>query len=669
MSRFIACLGLATCLWTCQAALPPYTAITSDTSGNIWVTGYWSAASQVAVPVTANAFQPKPFETSCGGYEERNNWIEVSCNDAFVIEFDPSGTKVLYATYLGGTGEDDAVSIAASPAGGVYVVGYTGSTDFPVTSGAVQTVNHGPFIVANGPFELLRQGDVFITKFNPDGSIAYSTFLGGTGTDIPTQIMVDSNDFAYVAGYTYSTDFPVTASSFSHTPSRGFLAKINPTGSVLVFSTYYPGEISGLAVDAAGATYITTTQGFGTEDAFVSKISAAGDRAIYNDDLGVWPLSMPIVVDSTGQVWVGLDVLLQISPDGSRINKGFTEYPTNAYALAIDAENNVYVMGVGTIQTTTNAVLASPCAQNLFILELTSSGDVVYASYLRQPPLLTLLVTAPGQVLLGLTERLDLTRKPSLNFGCPVNAASLMQRYVAPGEIVTLFGYGLGPRSGVAASPDANGRIPTTLAGVQVLVNDVPAPILYAQDGQINAVMPTNPDIRTITVTYNQQSAPALELPFNYNDPGVFAVLNQDGSENSPSNPAAPGSILQCYMTGLGLNPAAVPEDGTIIPLTPLTTLGYSPSATFVLTKPGGRETIQVSGDVTWAGLAPGLVLGVEQVNIRIPPEISKERFTGSASLVLSNYPILTVNYPTTAVNVAIAPARSSTIKTATLLY
>ena len=604
-----------------------------------WVGKYFRSCDRQRV-------QSKPIETSCGGYQDRQTYVRILCSDVFVVKLDPSGTQVLYATYLGGQEQDVATSITASPSGGVYVIGYSSSPDFPVTSGVVQTQNHGPVIYANGPGPVLQQGDAFITKFNQDGSIAYSTFLGGTGTDVPTQIIVDSADFAYVAGYTYSTDFPITASPLSKGPAVGFLAKINPAGSVLAFSTYYPGAISGLALDAIGSSYIAgTTKGPNSGDAFVTKISPEGNGIVYTNDLGPWALSLPIVVDSLGHAWVYRNGLLEVSQDGGQIGERLPGDGSDSTALAIDANDNLYVTGYvyWPMQTTANAALASPCAQPRYIIELNSAGEVIYSSYLRQIPLLSgMSVTAPGQVQFDATVHMDLTSKAPLSFGCPVNAASLVERYVAPGEIITLFGYGLGPQSGVAASPTEVGRIPTTLAGVQVLADGVPVPVLYAQSGQINVVMRAGQFTRTITVTYDGQSAPALDLPINYTDPGVFAVLNQDGSVNTASNPAPRGSILQCFVTGFWLDPTLVPEDGAILPLTSLTTLGYFPPAKFMVRKLRKGQPIYLSADVTWAGLAPGLVLGVEQINVRIPTDIPRDELR-SVSLVLSDNPSVSV--------------------------
>jgi len=172
------------------------------------------------------------------------------------------------------------------PAGNAYVAGFTGSPDFRTTPGAFdRTFTGGPF-------------DAFATKLDPVGSVVYSTYLGGSGVDVATSIAVDSAGNAYVTGSTTSTNFPTTAAAFDRFLSGGsdaFVTKLDPAGSVLIFSTYLGGGGSdngnGIAVDAAGNAYVTgssdsadfppTAGAFdptfngGLHDAFVAKISFA----------------------------------------------------------------------------------------------------------------------------------------------------------------------------------------------------------------------------------------------------------------------------------------------------------------------------------------------------------------------------------------------------------
>ena len=208
--------------------------IAVDTSGNAYVTGYTCSSD---FPTTAGAFQ-----TTFGG----------GLTDAFVTELNPTGSGLVYSTYLGGSGYDDGFGIAVDASGNAYVTGFTDSTDFPTTAGAFQTT-FGGF------------GDAFVTELNPTGSgLVYSTYLGGSDDDEGYGIAVDTSGNAYVTGYTHSSDFPTTAGAFQTTyggDRDAFVTKLNPTGSGLVYSTYLGGSDCdfgvGIAVDTSGNAYVT----------------------------------------------------------------------------------------------------------------------------------------------------------------------------------------------------------------------------------------------------------------------------------------------------------------------------------------------------------------------------------------------------------------------------
>src|SRR5262249_44824283 len=156
-------------------------------------------------------------------------------------------------TYLGGSGNDEGDGIAVDANGNVYVIGSTNSTNFPTTPGAFQTTYGG-------------SGDVFVTKLNPTGSaLVYSTYLGGSSDDEAIGITAVAVGNAYITGSTISTNFPVTSGAFQTTFGGGltdaFAAKLNPTGSALVYSSYLGGSsgdnANGIAVDSAGNAYVT----------------------------------------------------------------------------------------------------------------------------------------------------------------------------------------------------------------------------------------------------------------------------------------------------------------------------------------------------------------------------------------------------------------------------
>ncbi|HEX8456242.1 MAG TPA: Calx-beta domain-containing protein [Pyrinomonadaceae bacterium] len=175
--------------------------------------------------------------------------------DAFLVKLTPAGA-LNFATYHGGSGQDYATGVAVDAAGRAHVVGHTASTNFPVTPGAFRTT-----ISPSSPF--LSSPDAFVTKFNASGdSLAYSTYLGGAGSDYATGVALDAAGAAYVAGRTESANFP-TVSSAQAIVSGGtdaFVSKINVAGSALEYSTYLGGEAfdeaRGIAVDSMGRAHV-----------------------------------------------------------------------------------------------------------------------------------------------------------------------------------------------------------------------------------------------------------------------------------------------------------------------------------------------------------------------------------------------------------------------------
>ena len=247
--------------------------IAIDTTGNTYVTGYTHSRD---FPVTATAFQPMLKNVDDGA-------------NAFVSKINTSvsgSASLIYSTYLGGSKYDRGYSVAVDAANNAYVTGFTRSDDFPVTSGATQTMLMS---IAGG-------ANAFISKINTNASgtisLAYSTYLGGTGYDEGHGIAVDTAGNAYVTGYTYSKDFPVTATAYQpmlksiHEGSNAFVSKINTnaTGtSSFVYSTYLGGDTSdagnSLANDRFGSSYVTgRTQSCNfpvTDGAFQPKLRGA----------------------------------------------------------------------------------------------------------------------------------------------------------------------------------------------------------------------------------------------------------------------------------------------------------------------------------------------------------------------------------------------------------
>ena len=246
--------------------------IAVDPKGQAYVTG---ETGSPAFPGTVGS----PVQSTYGGGDR----------DAFVTKLNASGTAILYATYLGGSGDDQGFGIAVDAAGNAYVTGETGSPAFPGTVGSPVQSTYGG-----------GDRDAFVTKINATGrAILYATYLGGNGGDRGFGIAVDAAGNAYVTGETESPSFPGTAGSpLQNTIGGGhdgFVTKLNTTGTALLYSTYLGGNSAdggvGIAVDAAGNAYVTGFTGSsnfpGTEgnpiqhalggigDAFVAKITTS----------------------------------------------------------------------------------------------------------------------------------------------------------------------------------------------------------------------------------------------------------------------------------------------------------------------------------------------------------------------------------------------------------
>lgn len=191
-----------------------------------------------------------------------------------------------YATYLGGNGEDLGRAIAADAAGNVYLTGRTTSANFPTKS---------PFQGAPFPCRFSPGcSDIFVTRFDPSGAIVYSTYLGGEQDDEGRAIAVDRSGNVYLAGKTYSGNFPTTPGAVQ-TVLRGradvFVSKLSPDGGRLLYSTYLGGEgddyknlgddeANGVAVDSAGNAYVTgvaESLQFPTTPGAFQSINPAGD--------------------------------------------------------------------------------------------------------------------------------------------------------------------------------------------------------------------------------------------------------------------------------------------------------------------------------------------------------------------------------------------------------
>jgi len=561
-----------------------------DPQGNIWIVD--STNSDDFILVNPVISQKVPYRTA-----------------GFVIEMDPTGSQLLFATYLCGHQPGDVYSaglltshanrIAFDAAGNAYVAGETDEPDFG--GGGVDSFGETFFYA-------------FIVEISPSGKLIYSTRLGGAFGDCSggsscigkestytsvNGMAVDASGNLTVSGVTNSScggDYPYGSGFVSRgSPDAsagwwtcvGFLGAtlyldmaVDPQGNVDLFGEYAP--YTGVLESIAST---------GVPGLFAAKLSSDGSKLLYSTDLGQ-------------------------SPDA------------NAHGIALDSAGNAYLTG-----TSSSAQFPSLAGvPNLgadFVLRLDPSGSQAQtlirlpAGTIGGPP----AFDGSGNLLLvsGQSAVLQLRAESAVStpgvFGFANAASFAVNRGLYPGVLLSLFGFSLAPAA-QSAVPDASGKFPTELGGVQVLMNSTAAPLLYVGPNQINLQVPFeigqsqlySPPIQVQVIlpsgTLEMQFAESQSLGLFTSGGGPYAAaLNQDGTVNSAANPAAPGSIVTLFGTG------ASPWGS-----------GFTDGALASAATPSSQEMYQIGALVneTWtnilyAGAAPGLIDGVFQLNVQLP--------------------------------------------------
>jgi hypothetical protein len=317
--------------------------IAADSSGNAYVAGL---AMSPDFPIVAGAVQPTFAATQ----------------DAIVSKLNPTGTALVYSTFLGGSGISSANSIAVDAQGIAYVTGTTSSSSFPTSSGAFQTTFGG------------GSQEPFVTALNATGNaLVFSTYLGGSNNSAGSGngIRVEGG-FVYVSGNAGSTNFPTTTGvvQTTGTVNSAFLSKLTTAGAVS-FSTYIGGtggttSDNALAVDPAGNAYVTGTTSNGTD----FPLSAGAFRTT-------------LAVGNTAFV-------LAVNPTGTKYLYGTFVGPATAQGIAADASGNAYVTGftqsssypttAGAFQTTFPSTQSSP--EVAFVTKLNPTGTALVYSTL-----------------------------------------------------------------------------------------------------------------------------------------------------------------------------------------------------------------------------------------------------------------------------------------------
>jgi uncharacterized protein (TIGR03437 family) len=520
---------------------------------------------------------------------------------AFLVKLDPQG-ELLFSDVLGNV-STTGLAVALAADGGILVSGISNSSGLAASGGAYSVPD--------------SNGRPYLMKLDAAGSnvVFTATGIGGDA------LVVDAAGNIYMAGSAFYY-YPTTPGAYQTFPNPStcpecffaavvnqYVTKVDPGASKLIYSTGVAGNSStsnhGLAVDAAGNAYVTgvSNGGYnwtGTQpnsqlvQPFLTKLDGAGANALYSIAVG----GAGVALGSQGDVYVGgayNDINVGFTPPVilPSLPLGITSLPARCQTNSITTFSEAYVSHV---DATTGNVLSTVLVDGSNV----SAAGVAFAGgssvWIAGPTTQADTPITPG----ALTPADGLHAGPQagaylgeVNFGlsqaagpriaCVVdNANEARIGVVAPGQLLTLFGTGLGPATGVAAT----GYSTTSLAGVTVTFDDMPGTLLYVSSSQINVAVPyAEPfsnsqgaeNFSTMQVSVNGVAAPPRALPVVPSNPSLFGdlsgtvssctvgdisyygaftdlALNADGTLNSCLHRATPGAVISLFVNGLGVD-------------------------------------------------------------------------------------------------------------------
>jgi uncharacterized protein (TIGR03437 family) len=500
-----------------------------------------SGASALAVNASGEILvsgvaQASGFPTTAGAYS-----ISDSNNHPFLLELDPTGTKLVFsATGIGGS------ALALDSAGNIYIAGSTYLLDYPTTPGAYQT-EFPMFEDCVAPcFMSASQGEnQYVTKVDPTATmLIFSTSVSGTDNTTNGGLAVDSAGDVYLTGFAAATypytipppALPPAVPDLGPLPALPFLTKLDPTGSKLLFSVPVGG--AGVQLDSSGNVYVGGMIG-----------DLPGPTYGYSV-----PGTLPALPSLPAQC----------QPN--------TSVQKSSYASEVDAATGnvrgTQFIGGSTLTISGVALTGS----TLWLAGATGLPDFPFS-----PGALTIPYFQPGPVGGAYLGAVDFSQPQppagTPQIACIVDAADYaLAGTIAPDQVLTIFGTNLGPSKPVTATNYTTG----VLGGVDVSFDSAPSPLLYVSSTQINFAVPVfdaSPYTVDMRVTVNGVSSPTRQFPLTYQNlslylaasppasnvsgfPPQVLALNADGSLNSATNPAPLGSVISVFLNGASSNSA-----------------------------------------------------------------------------------------------------------------
>jgi hypothetical protein len=601
--------------------------IAVDASGSAYVTGRTDSYN---FPIT-----PGTFQTTCCG--------------AFVTKLNPSGSALVYSTYLGGSGEDSGSGVAIDSGGSAYVTGWTSSSDFPTTPGAFQTTYGGRGLCGRA----VPCGDAFVSKLNSTGSaLVYSTYLGGSGNDNGSSIAVDTFGNAYVTGGAGS-GFPTTPGAFQDPSNQGsFVTKLNGAGSGLVYSTSSIGG-SGIALDAAGNAYLTGSTGssnlpstpgaFQTTfrgvndlaDAFVAKISflnapgiawAPGSLTFGPQPVGIASAPQAVALLDAGSQPLSITSIVASSDFAQTNTCGSAVQPGAPCTLSVTFKPTAMGTRSGAITITDNAA-GSP---HQFLLTGTGSGQpeltltpasLTFASQqvgtTSQAQPVTLTNTGSGPLAITSIAKTG-------DFAQTNNCGSAVSPGASCTLTVTFTPTAIGTRSGnVTITDDAAGSpqfVSLTGTGIRPLVRLAPASVAFLQL------------LRTVGTTSLPQTVNLTNVGSTELDISGITLAGPDSGDFAQSNNCSPtvAAGASCVIK---------------VTFTPTAQGVRTASVSIADNAPGSPQTVPVKGRGTFLEWSPRYMnMGDEPVGTSSAPRTVTLTNAGSTAITLYSIEMAGVN-------------------------